>query len=197
MPVEGAGERRNYTEGDLSAQGRPDRTCLIRQPEAIIEPRKTLESIGLAALAEHLPVNLTGYPIRVIHFPDVPGFESNPRCAHNAGVFEASEGCFMVAVRFGNAVRETASVFDRHAGALGQRLQGRVRRVPQQNHPSFVPMPDRVAVADRLTPIQIEHRQKRLHGRMRIAIGVFKPPHGTPQPRRARNALIAGTLPRC
>jgi hypothetical protein len=45
---------------------------LIRQPEAVIEPRETLERIGLAALAQHLPVNLTGNTIRMI--------DVRPRC---------------------------------------------------------------------------------------------------------------------
>ena len=47
---------------------------------------------------------------------------------------------------------EQSRVLDRHAGALRQRLQRRMRGVAEQHHAALVPMPDRIAVADRLAP---------------------------------------------
>jgi hypothetical protein len=35
-------------------------------------------------------------------------------------------------------------------------------------------MPDRIAITDRLTAAEIEHRQQRLHRRMRVAVSLLK-----------------------
>src|SRR6516165_5809891 len=102
-----------HLKGELTAQVRRARNGLVGQPEAVIEPRETLESIGLAALAQHLPVNLTGNTIRMIDVPYVAGFDRHPRGAQRASVFVTSKGCFViVALCVGDAIREAASVFD-------------------------------------------------------------------------------------
>jgi hypothetical protein len=74
----------------------------------------------------------------------------------------------------GNAITQAEPVLNRHAGALRQRLQRRMRGVPQQDDTLLVPMPDRIAVADGLAPAKVEHRQQRLHRRMRAAVGVLE-----------------------
>ena len=59
-------------------------------------------------------------------------------------------------------------------GALRQRLQRRMRGVAQEDYTSFVPMPDRIAVPDRLAAAKVEHRQQRLHRRMGVPVGVLE-----------------------
>src|ERR1700683_2852459 len=111
---------RNYSKGELPAQGRRARSHLVRQPEAVVEPEEALEDVCLGVLAEHLPVDFTRNAVRMIDVPHVAGFDRHPRGAQRAGAFVAPEGCFVVAVRLRNAIREAASVFDRHACALRQ-----------------------------------------------------------------------------
>src|ERR1700722_16692052 len=165
---------RNYSKGELAAQGRRAQRCLVRQPEAVIEPGKALEGVGLAALAQHLPVDFTRNAVRMIDVPHVAGFDRHPRGAQRVRAFVAPEGCFVVAVRVSDAIREADSIFDRHAGALGQRLQGGMRGIAEQHDAPLMPMPDRVSVADRLAPAQIEHRQQRLHGGVCFAVDLFQ-----------------------
>ena len=50
----------------------------------------------------------------------------------------------------------------------------RMRGIAEENHAPPVPMPDRIAVAHRLPPAEVEHCQQRLHGRMRVAVGMLE-----------------------
>src|SRR5215831_10551016 len=51
-----------------------------RERKSVIEPSQALEGIGLAAFAQHLPVDVSGDAVRVIDVPDVAGLERHPLC---------------------------------------------------------------------------------------------------------------------
>ncbi len=103
--------------------------------------------------------------------PEIAGFVLHPRGAEIARTLIGAERRGEIAVVDVDKLGERDGILDRHAGALRQRLQGRMRGVAQQRDAALAPMPDRVAVGDRPAPVEVHHRQQRLHRRMRIPVG--------------------------
>src|SRR5262249_44545264 len=116
----------------------------------------------------------TANTVGVIYVPDVARFECYAGCTPDTGVFVSSECCLEIAIRGRNAISQAKPILDRHAGALRQRLESRMRGVAQKHNATLMPMSDWITVADRLAPTEIKHRQQRLHRGVRVAVSVLK-----------------------
>src|SRR5262245_18632792 len=120
-----------------------------RRGKSVIEPAETLDYVGFRTLAQHLMEDVPGNAVGVVDVPDVTGLERHARRAQVARGHEATERLLEIARRSIDELGETHAILDRHARALRQRLQRGMRGVAEQHRPALVPMPDRVAVADR------------------------------------------------
>src|SRR5438552_3460488 len=99
------------------------------QLETVIKPSKTPERIGLAALPVGLPKHFTRDALGVIELPDRARLQRNARGTQITRVLVPAESRFVVSIRRVDAFGKAEPVLDRHAGALRERLQRRMRGV--------------------------------------------------------------------
>src|SRR5215472_4398915 len=135
-----------------------------RNTEPVIEPCQAAEQVILGAIREGLPHDVTREVLGVIDVPHITGLELEARGSYVAFKLVLREGSLKIAVRKVDQRGEANAVLDRHAGALGHRLQRRMRGVANERNAALVPMPDRVTIRKRPAPFEIHHRQHRLYG---------------------------------
>src|SRR5260370_19033763 len=97
-----------------------------RNTEPVIQPREAAEHVLLGALCKGLTHDITGDVLGVIDAPHIPGFELEARGSQVAFGFVLREGSLKIASRTVDQRGEANAVLDRHAGALGHRLRGRL-----------------------------------------------------------------------
>ena len=120
-----------------------------------------------------------------------------PARAQDPGRLEAAEGGREVAAGGVDQLRQAEPVLDRHAGALRQRLQRRMRGIAEQHDAALRPVPHRIAVADLPAPAEIHHREQVAHGRMGVAVGVLQARPDRTRRRPSGRGSRCGTRRRC
>ena len=80
--------------------------------------------------------------------PDSAGFELHAGGSGESKCLKTAKRSSKIAAFCMNGLGEAKTVFDRHTGALRQRLQRRVRRVAEEYNTAFVPMPYGIAIGD-------------------------------------------------